>query len=205
MQSEKKMDTCRMWQTRSVLHAICAFLILCTACVVLTALGNDGQSRGEDAAPATDWPLIDFDDNYRLTKVTIEVREKTGDGYERGDIVGRWTFEDKADLERFTAGLVNARIHPPTRTKGAFGVTPVARLECVTNSGTFEVYWNKSFVLNSRSLRADNSFKSMALAAFIDKKLREAGNKGFTDEKIEDLSGMRLLRQDRIKYGRKDE
>lgn len=178
-------------------------VLLVVATNPLLAQSPKNADEAEVTYKPADWSLIDFRDGYRLTKVRIEVRKDSGMEYRNGKVVANAVFEAAEDLKLFQGALQTAKINTPTKSVGAAGITPNAMLEFETTQGKFQVYWNRKFALDNECFASDNSFWSAGLAVLIDRKLREKGFDGLTEEIIEQLSGEKLLKSEKAYYGKK--
>ncbi len=167
-----------------------------------TLQAADKPKEKESDPENVNWGLIDFRDDYRLTKVTLELRKDCGMNYSDGKIVVTETFGSAADLKLFQEALLTARISPPRNSYGAAGVTPNSMLTFDTTRETFRVYWNYGFSLDSEVLEARTHFWSMGLAVLIDRKLRERKQAGLAADLIDDLSGEALLKSEKASFRR---
>jgi hypothetical protein len=168
--------------------------------VALVLGGAGGASSDELAKHHTDWSVIDFEGDYRLTKVTVEIRKNCGSDYRDGEVVSQVALQDKKALRNFERAFRLAKISPPTKFPSATGLTPTAMLECQTTKGQFAIYWNDCFVLNAETPASDNQFWSMGLALLIDQALRQADAEGMSDKLIDKLSGQQSLTAERRSF-----
>jgi hypothetical protein len=176
---------------RAVVLGRCVLLSL-----AITSFG-DVFAETEDEA---NWGLIDFGGSYRLKSAVIERREKTGFDFNNGKTVAKFTVDDKAGLELLEKAFGTARIASPRHDNSAAGLTPTARITCETTKGSFEVYWNRSFSLNSEAPDTKHSFTAMGLAVVIDEMLQKHRFKGLSEEEFDRLSGRRLLDSQRSDF-----